>query len=372
MIVGCVREQKLEEYRVALLPDGVRDLVHAGHTVLVETNAGAGSHYFDEDYTAAGALVIATPEEVYARADLVCEVKEPQPSEYPLLREGQIIFTYLHLAAEPHAAQAIIDSRCIAIAYETVRREDGSHPLLAPMSEVAGRMAVEVGAHFLKRPGPGRGMLLGGVAGVPPAHVVVIGSGTVGSNAVRIAVGMGARVTVASIDETQLRALDQRYAGRVETLYASRAGLAEAVQDADLLIGAVLVEGERAPVVVTREMVRSMPHGAVIVDVAIDQGGCVETIRPTDHRDPVYVDEGVVHYAVPNMPGAVPRTSSRALASLTLPYIMKIAALGGVEAIRRDPSLARGVNVWRGQVVHPAVAKALGQAYVPLDQAMGV
>ena len=371
MIVGCVREQKLEEYRVAITPDGAKDIVSAGHTMLVETNAGAGSHYFDDDYLAAGAQIIATPEEVYARADLVCEVKEPQPNEYGLMREGQIIFTYLHLAAEPHASKAIIDSRCIAIAYETVRREDGSHPLLAPMSEVAGRMAGEVGAHYLKRPGPGRGMLLGGVAGVPPAHVVVIGSGTVGSNAVRLAVGMGARVTVASIDETQLRALDQRYAGRVETLYASRAGLAEAVRDADLLIGAVLVEGERAPVVVTREMVRTMPRGAVIVDVAIDQGGCVETIRATDHREPIYVDEGVVHYAVPNMPGAVPRTSSRALAALTLPYVLKIANLGVVEAVRRDASLQHGVNVWHGHVVHEAVAKALGRPYVPLGQAMG-
>ena len=370
MIVGTVRERKLEEFRVALTPASAGDLVHAGHTVLIETTAGIGSHYADDQYTAVGAQIIATMEEVYARAEFVCEVKEPQPSEYALMREGQVIFTYLHLAAEPEVARAIIDSKCIAIAYETVRLPNGALPLLAPMSEVAGRLAVEEGARFLKRPGPGRGVLLGGIAGVPPAHVVVIGSGNVGRNAVRVAVGMGARVTVVSNSIDQLRDLDQQYAGRVATAISSRGVIAELVPTADLLIGAVLVEGQRAPIVVTREMVRSMQPGSVIVDVAVDQGGCVETTHPTNHDAPIYVEEGVVHYAVPNMPGSVPRTASQILSTLTLPYALAIAALGVDEAIHRNAALAHGVNVYRGAITHPAVAQALGLPYVPLEAAM--
>lgn len=370
MIVGTVRETKLEEYRVALTPHGVGDIVNAGHTVLVERGAGEGSNYPDAEYRAAGAEIVATPEEVYARTELICEVKEPQPSEYGLLREGQLLFTYLHLAAETHVTEALLRSRCIAIGYETVRRPDGFLPLLAPMSEVAGRMAVEVGAQHLKRPGPGRGLMLGGLPGVPPAHVVIVGSGNVGKNAVRAAVGAGARVTVASIDETQLRNLEELYAGRVETLLSSPQALAEVVRSADLLVGAVLSEGRRAPVVVSREMVRSMGPGAVVVDVAVDQGGCVETTRPTTHIDPIYVEEGVVHYAVPNMPGAVPRTASRALTGLTLPYILHVANAGFDVAVRADPALRQAVNTYRGALTHPAVADSLGMPYTPLEEVL--
>jgi alanine dehydrogenase len=372
MIVGTVRETKTEEYRVALTPEGVGNIIGAGHRVLIETGAGEGSNFPDEEYREAGAEVLRTAQEVYASAELMCEVKEPQPSEFDLLREGQVLFTYLHLAAAPAVTQALLRSKCIAIGYETVEREDGFLPLLAPMSEVAGRMAVEIGAHYLKRPGPGRGMLLGGLPGVPPAHVVIIGSGNVGRNACRAAVGFGARVTVVSIDEDQLRGLEELYAGRVETLLSSPHAIAEVVRGADLLVGAVLVEGRRAPVVVTREMVRSMGPGAVVVDVDDDQGGCVETTRPTDHRNPIYVEEGVVHYAVANMPGSVPRTSSRALTGLTLPYILRVANEGFEAAVRRDPALWRGVNVYRGHITHPAVADSLGLPYAPLEQLLAV
>lgn len=371
MIVGTVRETKTEEYRVALTPEGVGVIVQAGHAVVIERDAGAGSNYSDDEYREAGATVLDTPAAIYEQADLICKVKEPQSSEHDLLRDGQILFTYLHLAAEPSLTNAIVRSRCVAIGYETVKRDDGFLPLLAPMSEVAGRMAVELGAHHLKRPGPGRGMLLGGLPGVPPAHVVVLGSGNVGRNAVRAAVGAGARVSVLSINEDQLRALEELYAGRVETELSSPVTIASAVAGADLLIGAVLTEGRRAPVVVTREMVRSMGDGAVIVDVAVDQGGCVETTRPTNHREPVYVDEGVVHYAVPNMPGAVPRTSSRALTGLTLPYILRVANEGFAAAVRNDRALWRGVNVYHGATTHQGVAESLGSEWTPLETVLG-
>ncbi len=371
MIIGTVRETKTEEYRVALTPNGAADIARAGHSVLIETAAGAGSNYSDDDYRAAGAEVLETAAEVYARTELICEVKEPQPEEFALLRDGQILFTYLHLAAEPAVTEALVNSQCIAIGYETVQRDDGFLPLLAPMSEIAGRMAVEIGAHYLKRPGPGRGMLLGGLPGVPPAHVVVIGSGNVGKNAVRSAVGAGARVTVVSIDGDQLRDLEALYAGRVETLLSSPQAVANVVREADLVIGAVLVAGYRAPVVVTREMVASMADGAVIVDVAVDQGGCVETTRPTSHVDPIYVEEGVVHYAVPNMPGAVPRTSSRALTGLTLPYILRVANDGFEAAVMADPALRRGVNVYRGRITHAAVAQSLDQDCTPIEELLG-
>ncbi len=371
MIVGTVRETKTEEYRVALTPEGASDIVRSGHTVLIERGAGEGSHYSDDEYQVAGAVLVATPEEVYARAELMCEVKEPQPSEYELLRDGQVLVTYLHLAAEPLAVDALIASRCVAIGYETVELDDGFLPLLAPMSEIAGRMAVEIGAALLKRPGPGRGMLLGGLPGVPPAHVVIVGSGNVGKNAVRAAVGTGARVTVASIREEQLRALEELYAGRVETLISTPQSLAKAIAGADLLVGAVLVPGRRAPVVVSREMVRSMGSGAVVVDVAVDQGGCVETTRPTNHLDPIYLEEGVLHYAVPNMPGAVPRTSSRALTALTLPYILRVANEGLKTAVARDAALRRGVNVWRGHLTHSDVAASLGRDWTPVERLLG-
>ena len=371
MIVGTVRETKTEEYRVALTPEGVGEIVHAGHHVLVERGSGIGSSFTDDEYRAAGAQLLATPAEVYARAELMCEVKEPQPSEYGLLREGQLLFTYPHLAAEPAVTEALLAARCIAIGYETVRRDDGFLPLLAPMSEIAGRMAIEIGAHFLKRPGPGRSMLLGGLPGVPPAHVVIIGSGNVGRNAVRAAVGSGARVTVASNNEDQLRSLEELYAGRVETMLSSPQALARVIATADLLIDAVLVEGRRAPVIVTRDMVRSMGPGAVVVDVAVDQGGCIETTRPTNHCEPIYVEEGVVHYAVPNTPGAVARTSSRALTNLTLPYILKVANDGFEAAVRRDRALWRAVNTYRGHITHAVVAESLGRPWTPLEQLLG-
>lgn len=370
MIVGCVTEIKTEEYRVGLTPESVAAFVASGHRVLIQTGAGEGSHYFDEDYREAGAEVVLAADEVWQRADMVVKVKEPLDPEFERLRPGQIVFTYLHLAAAPRAAQAIIDSGCIAIAFETVRLPDGTLPLLAPMSEVAGRMAVEIGAHYLKKPGPGRGLLLGGVPGAPPGHVLVIGSGNVGANAVRVAVGLGARVTVASIAADQLRDLDREFHGRIETILSSPKAIADRIRNADLVIGAVLVEGQRAPVVVTREMVRSMPQGSVVVDVAVDQGGCIETTRPTDHVTPTYIEEGVIHYAVPNMPGAVPRTSSRVLSGLTLPYALSMANLGVEEAVRRSGPLGHGVNVWRGRVTHPGVATALGYEYVPLADAM--
>jgi alanine dehydrogenase len=368
MKVGTVKETKIEEYRVALTPDGVAEIVAAGHEVLVETQAGVGSNYSDAEYREAGGAIVETPEEVYAAVDLICEVKEPQPSEYELLREGQLLFTYLHLAAEPHVTDAILRSKCIAIGYETVRRDDGFLPLLAPMSEIAGRMAVEIAGHHLKRPGPGRGLLLGGLPGVPPAHVVIVGSGNVGGNAVRAAVGAGARVTVVSIAEDQLRVLEEHYPGRIETLLSSPRALERVVAGADVLIGAVLVEGRRAPVVITREMVRSMGPGAVIVDVAVDQGGCVETTRPTDHLNPIYVEEGVVHYAVPNMPGSVPRTSSRALTSRTLPFILTVANDGFVQAVAKRPDLKRAVNAYRGTLTHEGVAASLEREWTPLDE----
>ena len=340
--------------------------------MLIETQAGVGSNYLDEEYSQAGAQLLATPAEVYARAELMCEVKEPQPSEFALLREGQLLLTYLHLAAEPEVTDALLAAGCIAIGYETVRRDDGFLPLLAPMSEIAGRMAVEVGGHFLKRPGPGRGVLLGGLPGVPPAHVVIVGSGNVGKNACRAAVGAGARVTVTSINGDQLRALEELYAGRIETMLTSPQSLATVIEGADLLIGAVLVAGRRAPKVVTRDMVRSMGPGAVVVDVAVDQGGCVETTRPPDHRQPVYVEEGVVHYAVPNMPGSVPRTSSRALTGLTLPYILRIADEGFEAAIRLHPDLRRAVNVYRGELTHRGVAESLGRSWTPIEELAAV
>ena len=371
MIIGTVRETKIEEYRVAFTPDGAADIVRAGHDVLVQSGAGLGSNFSDDDYRAAGAEVVETAAEVYARAELMCEVKEPQPEEFELLRDGQILFTYLHLAAEPEVTEALVRSGCIAIGYETVQRDDGFLPLLAPMSEIAGRMAVEIGAHYLKRPGPGRGMLLGGLPGVPPAHVVVIGSGNVGKNAVRAAVGAGARVSVLSINDDQLRGLEELYAGRVETVLSGPQVIANTLVGADLLIGAVLVAGRRAPVVVTREMVASMGEGAVVVDVAVDQGGCVETTRPTSHVDPIYVEEGVVHYAVPNMPGAVPHTSSRALTGLTLPYILRVANGGFEQAVLADAALRRGVNVYRGQITSAAVAGELGLPYAPIEDLLG-
>ncbi len=368
MIIGAVREIKPGEQRVGLTPEGAADLIGAGHTVLVETGAGEDAGFPDAAYRAANAQVVPDPAAVWAHADLISKVKEPQPAEFPHLRAGQILFTYLHLPAAPTVADALLASGVTAIAYETVERTDGALPLLAPMSEIAGRMAIDVAQQHLRRPGPGRGLLLGGVPGVPPAHVLVLGGGSVGRAAVRAAVGAGARVTVIASRRETLQRLDDAYAGRIETALSTPATIRRILPGVDVLVGAVHVPGSRTPVLVDRAGVRSMGPGAVIVDVAVDQGGCVETTRPTTHADPIYVEEGVVHYAVANMPGAAPRTAARALAGVTLPYILRLAQDGLEATLRALPELARGVNVHRGRVTHPAVAAALQREYTPLER----
>ena len=366
MIVGVPREIKPGEQRVALTPAGAHALVAAGHRVLFEKDAGAGSGLRDQEYTTVGAE-IAGVDDVWRRAEMILKVKEPMPAEYPRMRAGQLIFTYLHLAPAPELTRALRESDVIAVAYETVQRPDGSLPLLTPMSEVAGRLAVQEGAFYLGRAHGGRGILLGGVPGVPPGNVVVIGAGIVGLNAVRMAVGLGADVSILDVNPDRLRAVDDLYHGRVVTIMSNAFNLQAVVRRADLLIGAVLITGARAPVLVTAAMVATMKEGAVIVDVAVDQGGSVETIKPTTLLDPTYVVSGVVHYGVANMPALVPRTSTFALANATLPYVLQLAARGPRDAVRADPALARGVNVWRGRVIHPAVASSLGETPTTLD-----
>jgi len=369
MKVGTLKETKIEEYRVGLTPQGVHSLVQEGHSVFVERGAGLGSGFGEEQYAAAGATICPTAREVVATIDLLVKVKEPLPPEYPLLRPGLLLFTYLHLAPNPGLTRTLLDSRTNAIAYETVRRPDGSLPLLIPMSQVAGRMAAEIGAQYLKKPGPGRGKLLGGIAGVSPARAVVIGSGTVATAACRVLVALEARVTATSRDLQRLFALEAQFRGRLATRVTSPAVLEEELQGADLLIGAVLVPGGVAPKLVTRQMVRSMGPGAVIVDVSIDQGGITETSRPTSHADPIYVEEGVIHYCVSNMPGAVPRTSTEALTAATLPYVLRLANRG-LHALREDQTLAAGASTINGQLVSQAVAEAQGLPYTPLEQAL--
>src|SRR5216117_702093 len=366
MIVGVPREIKPGEARVALTPPGARALAEAGHRVVVERGAGGGSGIRDDEYAAVGAA-LAAADEVWQRAELVLKVKEPLPAESARLRPGQILLTYLHLAPAPELARALRDSGAIAIAYETVQRADGSLPLLTPMSEVAGRLAVQEGAFYLGRAHGGRGILLSGVPGVPPGNIVIIGAGTVGVNAARIALGLGADVSILDVNPDRLRAVDDLFAGRAVTIMSNAFNLQAVVRRADLLIGAVLITGARAPVLVTKEMVAQMKEGAVIVDVAVDQGGCVETVHPTTLLDPVYVVSGVVHYGVANMPALVPRTSTFALTNATLPYAMELATHGVAYAVRANPALAKGVNIWRGRVVHPAVAEALGEKPTPLD-----
>jgi len=366
MIIGVPREIKPGEQRVALTPAGVRALVEATHRVIVERGAGAGSSIRDEEYTREGATA-ASVDEVWAQAELILKVKEPIAEEYPRMRPGQILFTYLHLAAVPELARALQTADGIAIAYETVQRPDGSLPLLAPMSEVAGRLAVQEGAFYLAKAHGGRGILLAGVPGVPPGNVAVLGGGTVGVNAARIALGLGADVSILDINLDRLRAVDDLFHGRVITLMSNSFNIDQVLRRADLLVGAVLVAGARAPVLVTKEMVATMKEGSVIVDVAVDQGGSIETIRPTTLLDPIYVVSGVVHYGVANMPALVPRTSTFALTNATLPYALELAGRGVQAAVRRNPALARGVNVWRGRIVHPAVAHALGEKATALE-----
>ena len=363
MIVGTPKEIKNREYRVGLTPISVLELVDHGHRVLVESGAGAGIAASDDEYRSAGAEVVATAEEVFADAELVVKVKEPQAAERAMLREGQILFTYLHLAPDPEQTADLLASGAIAIAYETVTSPHGGLPLLAPMSEVAGRLAVQAGAHCLERVQGGRGILLGGVPGVEPAQVVIIGGGTVGTHSAAIAVGMGADTTVLDRSPDVLRALWRQFGSAVRTVYSTTAALREHVRNADLTVGSVLIPGAAAPKLVTADMVREMKTGAVVVDVAIDQGGCFETSRPTTHDDPTYVVDDVVHYCVANMPGAVPRTSTYALNNATLPYVLRLADLGCASALSADSHFRNGLNVFRGKLTQREVAEALDYEY---------
>jgi len=371
MIVGIPKEVKDRENRVSATPAAVHEYVTHGHDVIVERSAGVGSGFTDAEYVAEGARLVDRHEDVFAEADMIVKVKEPVASEYGLLRPGQILYTYLHLAADEPLTRALIDNKVSAIAYETVQSPNRALPLLTPMSEVAGRMSVQVGAHYLERTNGGVGTLLGGVPGVPGAEVVVIGGGVVGTNAARIALGMGANVTIVDLNIERLRYLDDVLHDRVHTLASSRKSIAEAVARADLVIGSVLIPGARAPKLVTADMVENMTPGSVMVDVAIDQGGCFETSRPTSHSDPTYLVNDVVHYCVTNMPGAVPRTSTLSLSSVTAPYGLKLADRGIADAVRSDASLALGVNVINGHVTYAGVAEAFGLPHVTLDQAMG-
>lgn len=369
MIVGVPREIKNNENRVALTPAGVEALRKAGHQVVIENNAGIGSGISNEEYTAAGADILATPAEVFNSADMIMKVKEPLPAEYDLFKDGQLLFTYLHLAPEPELTAALLKKNVVGIAYETVQPADKSLPLLTPMSEVAGRMSIQIGAQFLEKPHGGKGILLGGVPGVAPAKVAIVGGGIVGTNAAKMAIGMGADVTILDISPARLRYLDDIFGSRIKTLVSNSYNVKHAVTEADLVIGAVLIPGAKAPKIVTEDMVRAMKPGSVIVDVAIDQGGSIETVdRVTTHAEPTYEKFGVVHYSVANMPGAVARTSTFALTNATLPYALKLANLGYAEAIRTDLALARGVNVIHGKLTYQAVAESLKLEYTPLQE----
>ncbi len=367
LVVGVPTEIKVDEFRVAITPEGVRELNMHDVAVLVQAGAGAGSSLTDEAYRAAGAEIVGTAAEVWERADLICKVKEPLEEEFGYFREDLTIFTYLHLAAYPKVADALLEQGVTGIAYETVMLDNGTLPLLAPMSEVAGRMSVQIGAHYLERHNGGRGVLLGGAPGVRPARVVVLGAGNVGWNAAWMAAGLAAEVDLLDKNVDRLRHVDQIQMGRITTLASNRGTVERVVTEADLVIGAVLVPGGRAPVVVTEAMVASMKPGAVVVDIAVDQGGCVETTHETTHHDPVYDVHGVLHYAVGNMPGAVPNTSTYALTNVTLPYLAELARLGVAEAVGRDGPLALGVNTARGHVVNAAVAEALGRPAADLE-----
>jgi alanine dehydrogenase len=366
VIIGVPKEIKDRENRVAITPGGVSDLVEAGHRVLVQEGAGLGSSFSDAQYTAAGATLVPTAAEAWSAA-LVVKVKEPQPSEYDHLRPDLVLFTYLHLAAAEGLTHELARRGTTGIAYETVELENGGLPLLAPMSDVAGRMATQIGAHYLEKTQGGLGKLLGGVPGVPPANVVIIGGGVVGKSSAKIALGMGAHVTVIDKDLGRLQYLNDVLPGHLMTLSSNALTIAEAVKQADLLIGAVLVKGAIAPKLVSRTMISTMQPGSVVVDVAVDQGGCIETSRPTTHSEPTFVVDDVIHYCVANMPGAVPHTSTQALSNATMPYIMRLAQHGAEAATQDDPVLARGVNTYRGQITYEAVAHAFGLEYTPLD-----
>jgi alanine dehydrogenase len=367
MVIGVPKEIKTNENRIALVPAGAELLSARGHTVYVEQDGGVGSGFTDAQYIAAGAKILATAEEVWDKADMIMKVKEPIAVEWPRMRRGQVIYTYFHFAAAEELTRAVIASGAVAIAYETVQLPSGELPLLTPMSEVAGRMAVQEGAKYLEKVHGGRGVLLGGVPGVAPAKVVIIGGGVVGINAAKMAAGMGANVTILDISLERLRYLDDVLPANVKTIYSNRLNILEAIERADLVVGAVLLPGAKAPHLVTRADLKRMQPGAVIVDVAVDQGGCVETIKPTTHENPTYFVDGILHYAVANMPGGVPRTSTLALTNATLPYGLRLAKQGWKQACREDPALAQGLNVVDGKVVYPGVAEAFNLPLVEVE-----
>lgn len=363
MIIGVPKEIKISENRVGLTEAGVKQLVSEGHTVYVEKDAGLGSGISNEDYERSGAKLLATKKEVYAKAEMIVKVKEPLPDEYELMKENQILYTYLHLAAEPKLTKVLVERKVKSVAYETIQLPDGSLPLLTPMSEVAGRMATQVGAYYLQKDHGGKGILLGGVTGVKRGKVTIIGGGIVGVNAAQMAVGLGAEVTILDVNRARMEYLDHIFQGRVTTLYSNMQNIEKTVAGCDLLVGAVLITGAKAPTLVTRQMVQSMAPGSVVVDVAVDQGGCIETCRPTSHTSPTYEVDGVIHYCVPNMPGVVARTSTYALTSATIRYASMLADLGVEEAIAKDPCLFKGLNVYGGYVCYEPVAKDLGMEY---------
>ena len=363
MIIGVPKEIKISENRVGLTEAGARQLVKEGHTIFVEKDAGVGSGISNADYEKAGAKIIDTKKEVYAKADMIMKVKEPLPPEYELMRENQIIYTYLHLAAEPTLTKVLCERKVKAIAYETIQLDNGSLPLLTPMSEVAGRMATQIGAFYLQKDHGGKGILLGGVTGVKPGKVTIIGGGVVGTNAAKMAVGLGANVTILDVNTARLEYLDDIFQGRCQTLYSNAKNIEDSVRESDLVVGGVLIAGQKAPTVVSKELVSQMTRGSVVVDVAVDQGGCIETCRPTSHTTPTYEIDGVIHYCVPNMPGVVPRTSTYALTNVTLKYASMIAAMGVEDAVAKDKNLMKGLNVYNGAVCYEPVARDLGMTY---------
>lgn len=365
MIIGVPKEIKISENRVGMTEAGVQQLVKEGHTVFVEKDAGVGSGITNQSYEKAGARILDTKAEVYSKAEMIVKVKEPLPEEYTLLKENQILYTYLHLAAEPKLTRVLAERKVKAVAYETIQKDDGSLPLLIPMSEVAGRMATQIGAFYLQKDHGGKGVLLGGVTGVRPANVTIIGGGVVGTNAAKMAVGLGAKVTILDVSLSRLEYLDDIFQGRCMTLYSNAQNIETAVRESDLVVGGVLLAGQKAPVLVTKQMISSMSKGSVVVDVAVDQGGCIETCKPTSHTSPTYEVDGVIHYCVPNMPGVVPRTSTYALTNATLKYASMLAGMGVEEAIAKDKHLFKGLNVYNGYVCYEPVAKDLGLEYKP-------
>lgn len=365
MIIGIPKEIKISENRVGITEAGVRQYIKEGHTVLVEKDAGVGSGISNEQYEKAGAKIIDTKKEVYAKADMIQKVKEPLPDEYELMKENQILYTYLHLAAEPKLTKVLCERKVKAIAYETIQLENGSLPLLTPMSEVAGRMATQIGAFYLQKDHGGKGILMGGVTGVKPAKVTIIGGGVVGTNAAKMAVGLGASVTILDVNTARLEYLDDIFQGRCMTLFSNAKNIEDSVKDSDLVVGGVLITGHKAPTLVSKEMISSMSKGSVVVDVAVDQGGCIETCRPTSHQQPTYEVDGVIHYCVPNMPGVVPRTSTYALTNVTARYGSMLAAMGVEDAIAKSPALFKGLNVYNGHICYEPVARDLHMEYKP-------